>query len=177
TNIDKIADLSITKTHAGNFTQGQTGATYTITVSNAAGAGATDGSTVTVRDTLPGGLTATAISGTGWTCTLATLTCTRSDALAAGASYPPITLLVNVSSTAPAGVTNTASVSGGGETNTGNDTANDMTTITATGPSSTITLRQHAGKDAGVTTASTLAFPASNTAGNWIAVLIRAGQQ
>ena len=26
------ADLTITKTHAGNFTQGQTGATYTLTV-------------------------------------------------------------------------------------------------------------------------------------------------
>ena len=33
-------------------------------------------------------------------------------------------------STAPASVTNTASVSGGGETNSANDTANDVTTIT-----------------------------------------------
>src|SRR6185503_2874387 len=174
-NSPAMPDLTLTKAHAGQFTQGQNGASYTLTATNV-GNGTTSGG-VTVRDTLPGGLTATAMSGTGWTCTLATLTCTRSDALAAGASYPPITLTVNVSSTAPSGVTNTASVSGGGETNTGNDTANDVTTITATGPSSTITLRQHAGKDAGVTTASTLAFPASNTAGNWIAVLIRAGQQ
>ena len=41
-------DLSIAKTHAGNFTQGQVGATYTITVSNAAAAGPTNGTTVTV---------------------------------------------------------------------------------------------------------------------------------
>ncbi len=51
---------------------------------------------MTVSDTLPAGLTATAISGTGWSCTLSTLTCTRSDALAAGAIYPPITVTVNV---------------------------------------------------------------------------------
>ena len=111
----------------GTFTQGQVGATYTVTVSNA-GTGATTG-TVTVTDTLPSGLTATALSGTGWTCTLATLSCTRSNALAAGASYPAITLTVNVSSTAPASVTNTATVSGGGEVNTANNSASDVTTI------------------------------------------------
>ena len=122
-------DLTLTKTHAGNFTQGQTGATYSLTVSNG-GTGATTG-TVTVTDTLPAGLTATALSGTGWTCTVATLTCTRSDALAAGASYPAITLTVNVAVTAPASVTNTAAVSGGGETNTANDTASDVTTISS----------------------------------------------
>ena len=35
-------DISITKTHTGNFTQGQTGATYTITVTNN-GPGSTSG--------------------------------------------------------------------------------------------------------------------------------------
>src|SRR5439155_694446 len=68
-------DLTVTKTHAGNFVQGQTGATYTITVTNS-GTPSTSGA-VTVNDTLPSGLTATAISGTGWSCTLGTLTCTR----------------------------------------------------------------------------------------------------
>src|SRR4029077_890394 len=56
--------------------------------------------------------------------------CTRSDTLAAGGSYPAITLTVSVSSTAPASVTNTAAVSGAGETNTANDTATDVTAIT-----------------------------------------------
>ena len=51
------------------------------------------------------------------------LTCTRSNALGAGSAYPGITLTVNVSPTVPASVTNTATVSGGGEVNTGNDTA------------------------------------------------------
>src|SRR5260370_29095224 len=51
-------DLTITKTHSGNFTQSQTGAAYTITVTNSR-SGPTSG-TVTVADTLPTGLTATA---------------------------------------------------------------------------------------------------------------------
>src|SRR5258708_8672094 len=41
--------------------------------------------------------------------------CTRSDALAASANYPAITLTVNVSATAAASVTNTATVSRSGE--------------------------------------------------------------
>ena len=88
-------DPTITKTHSGTFNRGQTGAQWTITVSNV-GFGPTVG-TVTVTDTLPNVQNPpvpTAISGTGWTCTLATLTCTRADALASGSSYPPITLTV-----------------------------------------------------------------------------------
>src|SRR5581483_9940544 len=128
TTVGSVPDLTITKSHTGNFTQGQTGATYTITATNSGNA-ATSG-TVTVADTLPTGLTVTAIAGTGWTCsTPPTLSCTRTDALSAGSSYPAITLTVNVAANAPASVTNTATVSGGGETNTANDTATDVTTI------------------------------------------------
>jgi hypothetical protein len=126
-----VADLTIAKTHFGNFTQGQTGATYTITVSNG-GTGPTSG-TVTVTETVPSGLTATAINGTGWSCIQPSGPCTRSDVLAAGASYPVITLTVNVASNAPSSVTNSATVAGGGEVNTINDTANDPTTIVAPG--------------------------------------------
>jgi uncharacterized repeat protein (TIGR01451 family) len=122
-------DLTIIKTHTGTFIQGDTGDTYTIIVTNVGNAASSG--TVTVTDALPAGLTATAISGTGWTATLSTLTCTRSDAMAASASYPPITLTVNVSASAPASVTNSANVSGGGDVNTANNTANDVTTINA----------------------------------------------
>ena len=122
-----LPDMTITKTHSGDFTQGQTGATYTITASNS-GNLPTNG-TVTVTDTLPTGLTATAMSGSGWTCTLGTLTCTRSDALNGGSSYPAIMVTVNVANNALASVTNTATVAGGGEANTSNDTANNPTTI------------------------------------------------
>jgi uncharacterized repeat protein (TIGR01451 family) len=122
-----VADLTVAKTHTGSFTQGQTGASYTITVFNQ-GSGATSG-TVSVADALPTGLTATALSGTGWTCNLGTLTCDRSDALAASQSFPAITLTVDVAGDAPASLANTATVSGGGEINTANDTAADSTSI------------------------------------------------
>ncbi len=127
TTVIQVADLTVTKTHTGDFSQGQTGAQYTITVTNS-GPGPTDAA-VTVTDTLPAGLTATGISGTGWSCVLGTLTCTRSDALAAGASYPAITLTANVDTNASSSVTNSATVSGGGEINTGNNAATDSTTI------------------------------------------------
>jgi hypothetical protein len=83
---------------------------------------------------LPDGLTATAISGDGWTTDLGTLTCTRCESLAAGAGYPSITVLVDVSTNAAAHLTNTVTVSGGGEINTANDTAGDPTTIIALTP-------------------------------------------
>ncbi len=128
-NITVLAsDLTITKSHTGNFFQGQTNATYTITVSNA-GPGPSAG-TVSVTDALPAGLTATGLTGTGWTCTVGTVTCTRTDALAANASYPAIAVTVSVAGNAAASVTNLATVSGGGELNTANDSASDTTTIT-----------------------------------------------
>lgn len=119
-------DLSITKTHSGNFPQGGTG-TYTVTVSNAAEAGETEG-TVTVTDTLPAGVTPTAASGTGWDCAIAgqTVTCTRTDSLAPGAGYNPITITVAVGAGASCTFTNTATVSGGGSDPA---TANDPTTV------------------------------------------------
>ncbi|HEX7287277.1 MAG TPA: hypothetical protein VF532_13915 [Candidatus Angelobacter sp.] len=128
TNVNTTPDLSITKAHAGNFTLGQSGS-YTITVANV-GHGPTTAA-VTVVDTLPTGLTATAIGGTGWSCTLATLTCTRADALARSSSYPAITLAVNITANAPSSVTNVATVSGGGETNTANDSASDVAQVAA----------------------------------------------
>ncbi len=85
-------DMTITKSHTGSFTQGQAG-TYTITAANS-GTATTSG-TVSVTDSLPTGLTASALSGSGWSCNVSTVTCTRSDALATASSYPAITLTVN----------------------------------------------------------------------------------
>jgi uncharacterized repeat protein (TIGR01451 family) len=120
-------DLTISKSHTGTSTLGSTGAAYTIKVTNV-GSTSMIG-TVTVTDMLPAGLTATALSGSGWTCILSSLTCTRSDGLATSASYPTISLAVNIASNAPAIITNTASVSGGGDTNTANNTASDVVVI------------------------------------------------
>jgi uncharacterized repeat protein (TIGR01451 family) len=120
-------DLTIAKTHTGNFTQGQVGATYTITVGNI-GVGPSSGP-VAVIDTLPPDLTATGIAGAGWNCIQPSGPCTRFDPLAEGSSYPDLTLTVSVSNTATGVITNTATVSGGGEININNDLATDPTTI------------------------------------------------
>ncbi|MCX6622805.1 MAG: hypothetical protein NTY38_17415, partial [Acidobacteria bacterium] len=88
-------DLIINKSHTGNFRQGDGADTYTLRVTNT-GQGST-ADAVTVTDTLPAGLTATAISGPGWNCALSPLLmCTRGDGLAAGDSYPLITVTVKV---------------------------------------------------------------------------------
>ncbi len=123
TTIGQPPDLTIGLKHDGIFTPGEVG-NYTITVTNN---GAPSAGTVTVVDTLPAGLTANSISGTGWTCTLATTSCQRSDSLATATSYPSITLVVNVAANAAATVINTATVSGGGDVSPANDTAVDQT--------------------------------------------------
>jgi kumamolisin len=127
-----VIDLAITKTHAGNFSQGGSNFTYTITVTNISSVASTG--TVTVVDTLPAGLTATAIGGTGWTANLGTLTCTRTDTLAAAASYPNITVTVNVATNAAASIANIATISGGGDTNLTNNSVTNQTTIIAVNP-------------------------------------------
>jgi uncharacterized protein (TIGR03437 family) len=125
--------LSIAKSHAGNFTQGQQGATYAVTVSNSAGAMPTSG-TVTVSDNVPSGLMLVSMAGMGWNCSANS--CTRGDALNAGSSYPPITVTVNVSASASSPQVNQAGVSGGGSANA---TASDVTTI-AGGKTETATI-------------------------------------
>jgi uncharacterized repeat protein (TIGR01451 family) len=111
TTIDPAAPvLAITKTHTGNFTQGQQGATYTVTVSNTGNAPTTG--TITVTETVPSGLVLVSMAGTGWTCPASPgNTCSRSDALAAGASYPDITVTVNVLATATSPQVNQVSAS------------------------------------------------------------------
>ena len=131
TAVTQVADLTVGSSHTGSFQQGDGADNYTITVSNS-GPGPTTGQ-VTVVDTLPAGLPPTAASGTGWTTSISgqTVTATRTDALASGASYPGLTITVSVATDAPASVANTATVSGGGELNTTNDGANDPTTVLA----------------------------------------------
>jgi hypothetical protein len=119
---------SITSQHSGSFLQGQTGATYTVTLTNQPNAFASSG-TVTVTDTVSSGLTITAMSGAGWTCNFATATCARSDALAPGSSYP-ITVTVNVAATATSPQTNQATVTGGG----GNSVTSAVDSTNITGP-------------------------------------------
>ena len=123
------SDVAVAKTHSGSFVAGERGRTYSLTARNA-GNQPTAGA-VTLTDQMPAGLTAKAISGTGWSCELGTLSCTRSDPLGGGVAYPPVTVTVDVGSGAAGQLTNVATVSGGGEPlgAAGNNLASDPTTI------------------------------------------------
>jgi peptidoglycan/xylan/chitin deacetylase (PgdA/CDA1 family) len=129
-------DLTLTATHArATFLRAQAPNTtvypgrLTLKVTNS-GTEPTDGTTVTLTQPLPAGLTAmvnhpgfgagpTAASGEGWTCIGGTpLRCTRSDVLAPGDSYPEVTVTVAVSSNAQALLRSQPTVVGGGDTTT-----------------------------------------------------------
>ena len=127
---DPAVDLGVTMSHTGNFVAGGTGQ-YTITVSNAAGMERED-NTVTVTDTLPTGFTFNAGTGTGWSCSAAgqVVTCTHAPILNSGASFPALTLTVNVLETATANVDHAVTVSSPSyEFDTANNTATDATTV------------------------------------------------
>ena len=119
-------DLSIQKTHTGNFTVGTNGQ-YTINVTNVGGA-STSG-VITITDILPTGLSF--VSGTGnGTCSAngQTVTCTNAGPLAVNATAT-ITLTVAVGAAAAPNVTNTATVSTPGDANSANDSSSDPTTV------------------------------------------------
>lgn len=127
-------ELAVSITHTGSFAQGQRGATYSVTVANGRLATPASG-TVTVTESIPNGLALVSMAGTGWTCS--GMSCNRSDALAPGASYPAITVTVDVAANAASPQVNSVSVSGGGAAAT---SATDSTMIlpgSAAGPSPT----------------------------------------
>ena len=126
------SDLSITKTHVGDFTVGVNGV-YTLAVRNV-GSG-NIGGVITVTDTVPAGLDLVSAAGSGWACGTAgsTVTCTVTPAggLASGASLPDITVTVDPTPAAVPSVTNTATVSNTNDVNPDNDTSSSVTGIEA----------------------------------------------
>ncbi len=132
-------DLVILKGTTSTFQQGGT-ATYDLSVTNS-GTAATTG-LYTITDVMPTGLTASGASGTGWDCsasTTTTISCSSGDVLAPGQAAPVVTIGVNIAATAPASITNTASVAGGGETDTTNNTSSVTSPVTQLVPDLTIT--------------------------------------
>jgi hypothetical protein len=134
-------DLTIGMTNSGQFVSGQSSANgeFDVTATNS-GAVATNGA-VTLSVTLPSGVTADSISGTGWSCSSISalpLTCTRSDALIVGSSYPTINVMVKVNSGVTGSLTASVVVAGGGEINTSNDSASN--TVNAGKVATTTTL-------------------------------------
>lgn len=120
-------DLMLTASHTaepwGYGTSGQ----YALTVKN--GGAATTSGIVTVRATLPAGLSIKSLTGAGWTANMSDLSCVRSDSLAAGSSYPPISLEVSVDANATGSLLPSFAVSGGGDLNPANNTVTDPTSI------------------------------------------------
>jgi uncharacterized repeat protein (TIGR01451 family) len=135
------ADLTIYKTDNNlSFQRGSSGLYY-LRVQNIGSGFVPDGYTVTVTDTVPYGMSVINASGSGWTCTGSgqSVTCTRADALLSGLVsattnfYPTISVEVAIVNIPIPGntLTNTATVSGGNEANTSNNSASDSTNITS----------------------------------------------
>jgi hypothetical protein len=158
--IDPAPILGMTKSHSGTFTQGAT-ATWTIQIANNSGtaAGATDGSAVTMTDTLPTGYTLSSVTGTNWNCSSSTqqmAICTSSAVVAgSGGSFPTISLLVNVPANSPTSASNTAKVYGGGDLNhtSAATAATGSDTVSVTQVPATITINAGATQQAMVNTA------------------------
>lgn len=120
--------LNLNSSHSGSFFAGESGASYLINLA-IGGTGTTSGP-ITIADTLPAGFTATAIGGAGWSCTLATLRCSRTDALSGGTNYS-FTVTVTVPGNQSGSVTNQVTLSNGGLALA---IANDPTTILSISP-------------------------------------------
>jgi hypothetical protein len=134
-------DLTIGMTNSGQFVPGQSSADGEFDVTSTNSGDAATNSAVTVSVTLPLGVTAGSVGGTGWSCSsisASPLTCTRSDTLAVGSSYPIIAVMAKVNSGVTGSLTTAAVVAGGGEINTSNDSASD--TVNAGQISTTTTL-------------------------------------
>ncbi len=123
-------DLKLTKTRDTATPTAGSNSTYTLKVENV-GSAKTQGQ-VTVSDPIPANTTFVSATGTGWTCSATTtITCTRSDALAAGAAYPTISVTIKLANNYSGTLTNTGTVSGGGDGNLANDTSQDQTPASA----------------------------------------------
>jgi uncharacterized repeat protein (TIGR01451 family) len=127
---DPQADLSLTKSHVGNFTTGVN--TYQLAVTNAGPD--TAFAPITVTDTLPTGYSYNSVDGTssaGWSCSSAdqTVTCSNPNNLANGATSN-LNLRVNVAATAATNAINRATVSSSTtDPNASNNSAIDPTTV------------------------------------------------
>ena len=120
-----VADLTVSKTHVGNFAAGSP-ASYAITVRNVGQATMTG--PITVTDTLPAGMSFASGTGTGWTCGAVNggASCTNPGPLAAGASSV-ITLNVNTTALMFPDQFNLATVNSPNDVHALNNTAGDET--------------------------------------------------
>jgi large repetitive protein len=142
-------DLTLTNTHAPEFVGGATSITKLV-VKDSGTLATPAGTAVTVTDNFPSSAFQSVVPkpSSGWTCNVVgtEVTCTRSDSLASGATYPPIEIEARVAPQAPASISNTAKVSGGADSDTSNNSATDVGSgtnladlqLTGTTPNSTV---------------------------------------
>ncbi len=153
--------LTISKSHTGTFTQGQT-AQWTITVSDEAANGTTSG-TANLSDTLPSGYTLNTYSSAGnvWTCgstitNPVTVSCISTEQVAGGNAYNTLQLIVNVPANSPISVSNTASAWGGGDlvhTSSGTAVMSNTDTVTVVQVPATISINGNQTQSATINTA------------------------
>jgi hypothetical protein len=143
------------------FTQGQQGASFTVTVNNT-GPGSTGDPTLgsdpmTVTDTLNSAFTYANFSGTGWSCSASaqTVTCTNDSAVVDGNEYPELTIDVNVSNTASGSISNSATVHGAGVASTNSNT-DTITILAATTTSAANQTTTYSPNDQSVTLSATV---------------------
>jgi len=126
TSVAPGPDLAVTKSTNSTYHQGGAGS-FVATVSNVGGT--PTAGMVTVSEQPPAGMTITSMSGAGWNFNPENSTVTRSDALGAGTSYPPISIEIAVAANAAAALTNSVVVNGGGDVNGANNTAQSVAAV------------------------------------------------
>lgn len=132
TSVDLSTDLTISKSHTGDFIAGDNN-TFTINVTNNGPSNAPSGS-ITVADTLDEDFAFVSATGTNWACTHTngTVTCTYNAALASSATSSNITLTVLVDPIVKGSTINVATVAGTTpDPNTANNSSTDNITIVA----------------------------------------------
>jgi hypothetical protein len=164
--------LSVTKSPIGTFTQGST-AEWDVTVSNIAASGASSG-TVTVVDTLPTNYSVSSFgTNTGWACVgSTTVTCTSSNSIAGGSSFPTIQIFVNVPAASPKSATNNVVTYGGGDathTNSGNG-ATAFSTVTVVQTPATVVVNGGGTQSATTNTAFATALAVTVKDANGVAI-------
>ncbi len=129
--VGNSANLSITNTPSPVPVQAGNNITYTQVVSNS---GPSDAASVSLAETLPANTTAVSLTGpAGWTCTLATLTCTDPSLASGGSGTITFTVKVTAGTAAGTAINQTATVT---TTTTDSNSANNTATasdVVATG--------------------------------------------
>lgn len=125
-------DLTVSKTHSGNFAIGGMGS-YTINVSNVGTQPLGGlGHLVRLSDTLPNNLTLRNFSGAGWDCVgtgTRNVFCWNANSIAAGGSLAPLVLNVNIGAGTPSSITNTVLVHVFEDLNSSNNVASDASDV------------------------------------------------